>query len=214
MELVFASNNKNKIKEILDEIISHTYRLSISEAIPDKWEFRYELINPSGKNIQFTTREGYTSESQANAAAKQFYAHTSTLKSKNVKNDLQLFLDYKNKITAHAALLSELPNEETTSVNELLKYHQELFGAVNDPSKKMIDATLANGKGANAEQYIYKLVDKDNLLAKASFTAASKEEALKQKNDLINSVQTDYDYTSLSFGWDIIDERKDAADMC
>ena len=76
---------ENKIKEIFDEIVSHTYHLIISEPIPDNWEFKYQLTNPSGENIEFKTEAGYTSEQQANAAAKQFYDHISTLQYKKSK---------------------------------------------------------------------------------------------------------------------------------
>ncbi|MEO9146843.1 MAG: hypothetical protein ABI237_14935 [Ginsengibacter sp.] len=201
---------ENKTKEIFDEIISHTSHLSISEPIPDNWEFQYELTNPSGENIDFKTKADYTSEQQALAAAKQFYSHISTLQIKKVKNDLQLFLDRKKKIIAYAALSTESPKEGTVAAAQLLNNHQELFKAVNNPTKKFIDATLAAGKDSAREQYIYKLVDKDNLLAKASLASDTEAEALTHKNDLINAVQAGYNYTSLSFGWDIIDERKDA----
>jgi hypothetical protein len=201
---------QNKIKEIFAEITSHTYHLTISEPIPDNWEFQYQLTNPSGQNIEFKTEACYTSEQQAQAAAKQFYGHISTLEIKKIKNDLQLFLDRKKKIIAHAALSSETPDGETAAATQLLNYHQELFRAVNNPTTKFADATLAAGKDNAREQYIYKLVDKDNLVAKASFASATKADALNHRNDLINSLQAGYDYTSLSFGWDIIDEKKDA----
>ncbi len=201
---------QNKIKEIFDEIISHTYHLIISEPIPDIWEFQYQLTNPSGENIEFKTEAGFTSEQQANAAAKQFYGHTSTLKIKKIKNDLQLFLGHKKKIVAHAALSAKSPEEESAATTQLLNYHQELSKAVNNPTKKFIDTTLDAGKDSAREQYIYKLVDKDNLLAKSFYVSATNADALNHKNDLINAVQAGYDYTSLSFGWDIIDERKDA----
>jgi hypothetical protein len=202
---------ENKIKEIFDEIISHTYHLSISDPIPDNWEFQYSLTNPSGESIQFKTETAYTTEQEAQAAARQFYSHIATLQIKKTKNDLQLFLDHKKKIVTHAALSAESPDEAAASAIELLNYHQELFRAVNNPSKRMIDAVLAANKDGAREQYIYKLVDKDNLVAKASFASDTKAETLSHKNDLINAAQAGYDYTSLSFGWDIIDERKDAA---
>lgn len=201
---------ETKIREIFVEIISHTYYLSISKAIPDNWEFQYQLTNPSGENIQFKTEVAYTTEQQAQTAAKQFYSHISTLQIKKAKNDLQLFLDHKKKITAHASLPDEFPGEKSTEAKQLLQYHQDLFTAVNNPTKKFIDATLAAGKDNARQQYIYKLVDKDKLLAKSSFASTTKQDARNHKNDLINAIQAGYDYTTLSFGWDIIDERKDA----
>ena len=122
-----------------------------------------------------------------------------------------MFLDHKKKIIAHAALTTDSPGEELSAATQLLNQHQELSRAINNPTKKFVDAILAAGKDNAREQYIYKLVDKDNLLAKASYVSATKADALSQKNDLINAIQAGYDYTSLSFGSDIIDERKDAA---
>lgn len=204
----FASQDEaeNKIKEIFNEIISHTYHLTISPPLPDKWEFQYQLTKPSGKNLEFKTHAGYTSEQQAQAAAKQFYGHLSSLQIKKIKNNLQLVLDQKKKIIAEASS-TDLPSEEAAS--QLLEYHQQLFNAVNNPSKKFINKTLEVGKDSDAERYIYKLIDKDNLLAKASFVYDGKEDALKYRNDLINSALTGYDYTTLVFGSDIIEERND-----
>lgn len=206
----FASQDEaeNKIKEIFNEIISHTYHLTISQPLPDEWEFEYQLTNPAGKNLQFKTDAGYTSEQQAQAAAKQFYGHLSSLQIKKTRNDLQLVLDQKKKIIAGTSV-SDSPSEETAS--RLLKYHQQLFNAVNNPTKKFIDKTLEAGKDSDAEQYIYKLVDKDNLLAKASFATTNRGEALNHKNGLINTIQAGYDYTTLVFGSDIIDEKKDVS---
>jgi hypothetical protein len=206
----FASQEEaeDKIKGIFNEIFSHTYHLGISDALPDEWEFEYQLSNPSGKNLEFKTRAGYTSEPQAQAAAKQFYTHLSSLAVKKTKDNLQLVLDQKKKIIADASS-TDLPSEETGS--QLLQYHQELSKAVNNPTNKFINKILEAGKDTDAEQYIYKLVDKDNLLAKASFAAKNKGEALNHKNDLINTIQAGYDYTTLVFGSDIIDERKDTS---
>jgi hypothetical protein len=198
---------QNKMNEIFNEIISHTFQLSISGPIPDNWEFQYRLLNPSGEDYEFKTEADYISEQQAQAAAKQFYGHISTLKIKKTKNDLQLFLDNQKQIVAHASL----PEEKVEEATQLLQYHQELFTALNKPGKKFYDTILAAGKDSDREQYIYKLVDKDNLLARSNYVSASKAQTLGYKNDLINAFQAGYDYTSLSFGWGIIHERKDTA---
>ena len=212
--LTFTTEDEaqNKIKEIFDEIISHTYHLVLSEPIPDNWEFKYQLTDPSGQGIEFKTQAGYTSEQQAVAAAKQFYGHTSTLKIKKVKNELQLFLDHKKKIITHSSLPEEVAGEKSSDTKQLLRYHQDLFTALNNPPKNIIDSTLEAGKDNSRNQYIYKLVDKDNLLAKSTYVSATKAEALNDRNDLINSIQAGYDYTKLAFGSDIINERKDATD--
>jgi hypothetical protein len=197
---------QSKVKEIFDEIISQTYHLNISDPLPDNWEFQYQLTNPAGDNIEFKTQSAFTSEIQAQAAAKQFYSHIPSLKINNVKNDTQLILDHKKPIIAHA----ELAAGTTPAVGELLQQHKQLFSAVNNPDKKFIDATLAAGKVNDDNPYIYKLVDKDNLLAKSNYVLSNINNALAQKNDLINAIQAGYDYTRISFGVDVIDERKDS----
>jgi hypothetical protein len=196
---------QNKIREVFDEILTHTCNLSISNPLPDNWEFQYQLTDPSGNNILFKTEADYKTEKEAQAAAKQFYEHVSTLKVKEEKNDLQLLLDHKKQIVAHASLSAEKISE----VTQLLQYHQDLFRAVNNPTKEFINNVLVAGKDHAADQYIYKLVDKDHLLAKSFFVANNKPDALNYRNDLINTIQAGYDYTAISFGSDIIDERKD-----
>ncbi len=197
---------QNKVKEILDEIISHTYHLIISEPVPDNWEFKYALPDPAGNNIEFTTQAAYTTQLQAQAAAKKFYAHVPVLKIQQDKNEVQLILDHKKPIIANASL----PAESTEPANNLLLQHQQLFNMVNHPDKKLIDAALASGKQANNEPYIYKLVDKDNLIAVSSYVLSTLNDALTKKNDLINAIQNGYDYTKLSFGAEVIDQRTDA----
>ena len=179
MAVYFQSFNseddaQSKVKEIFDEIISQTYHLNISDPVPDNWEFQYQLTNPAGDNIEFKTQSEFTSEIQAQAAAKQFYSHIPSLKINNVKNDTQLILDHKKPIIAHA----ELAAGTTPAVGELLQQHQQLFSAVNNPDKKFIDATLAAGKANDDNPYIYKLVDKDNLLAKSNYVLSNINDAL------------------------------------
>lgn len=197
---------QKKVQEIFDEIISHTFHLIISDPVPDKWEFKYELIDPAGKNIEFSTQEGFTTQLQAQAAAKKFYAHLPVLKTQPAKNELQLILDQKKQIIAHTSL----PAESTDAVDRLLLQHQQLFNMVNHPDKKLMDATLATGKQTNSEPYIYKLVDKDHLVAISNYVLPTLNDALNKKNDLINAIQAGYDYTKISFGADVIDERKEA----
>lgn len=196
---------QNKITDISNEISSHTYHLLLSDPVPDNWEFKYKLANPTGKDIEFATQAAYTTEIQAQAAAKQFYSHVPTLKIQSTKNDLQLLLDNKKQIVAHASLA----DATAEGASQLLQQHQQLFTAVNNPNKKFIDTTLSAGKESNANQYVYKLVDKDHLIAKANSVLATEADALSQRNDLINTIQTGYDYTKLSFGNDVIDERTD-----
>jgi len=204
----FRSSQDAEVRtnEIFDEIVAHTYHLFVSDPLPDNWEFQYKLTDPSGNNILFKTEADYKTEQQAQAAAKQFYEHISTLKLKQEKNDLQLLLAHKKPIVTHASL----PSEQTPGVTNLLQYHQELFKTVNNPTKEFINSTLETGKDSAAEQYIYKLVDKDHLLAKSFFVANNPADALKYRNDLINTIQAGYDYTTISFGFDIIEERKES----
>lgn len=200
----------NKVKEILAEIVSHTYKLSVSDPIADNWEFKYKLIDPSGEGIEFVTQSNYKSLQNAKNAAQQFYGNISALKIKNTANVMQLVSDDKKRIVAYSVLPGEQPAERIAKASQLLKYHQDLSSAINNPSKEIPDATLKANINSAADQYIYKLVDKDNLLAK--FTIPSTQaEALNYKNDLINKFTSGYNYLGISFGWDIIIEQKDAA---
>nr|MDQ6889766.1 hypothetical protein [Bacteroidota bacterium] len=201
----------NKIKEIFNDIISQTYKLSISDPIPDNWEFKYQLIDPAGNNIEFVTRSSYKSEQNARDAAQQFYGNISALKIRHVQNEMQLVFDDKKKIVAYANLAGEQLPEKIAAATQLLQYHKDLSSSVNNPSKKIIDATLETGRDSTFEQYVYKLVDKDNLLARFPVVADTNAVALSYKNDLITKAATGYKYIGISFGWDIIDERKDAA---
>ncbi|HEV8084463.1 MAG TPA: hypothetical protein VGP55_14750 [Chitinophagaceae bacterium] len=201
---------ENKIEEILNEITAQTYRLSISDPFPDNWEFKYQLTDPGGEGIGFATKANYRSEQNAKEAAVQFYGNIAALKIKQVQNEMQLVSDDKNKIVAHAVLPQEQLAGKTAAAKQLLQYHKDLSFAINDPSKEIINASLAAGKDSNGDQYIYKLVDKDNLLARFPTPLDTKSKALDYKNDLVNKVTSGYNYIGIAFGWDIIDDRKDA----
>lgn len=208
----FASQEEadNKIKEIVAEITSQTFNLSVSEPVPDTWEFKFHLTDPSSEGVEFITAANFKTESDAQSAAKEFYSNTTNLQIHKVKNDLQLSLNNKNKIIAHASLPEEQPKEKADAAKQLLQYHRVFSNAINDPSKESI-TNLAAAKDRATGGYIYKLVDKDNLLAKSLLTAPDLPAALNRKNDLINAMNAGYNYTIISFGNDVIIERKDAA---
>ena len=208
-------NNKEdaakKIKEIFDEIISHTYKLSISEPIPDNWEFKYQLVEPSGESVEFVTRSNYKSEQNAHEAASQFYSNISALKIKQAQSEMQLVSDDKKKIITYAALPADQPSERTAHATQLLKYHKDLALAINNSPGEVIDSSLAAGRDNAFEQYVYKLVDKDNLLARFPVLSETNAQALVYKNDLINKIAAGYNYLTISLGWDIIVEQKETA---
>ena len=199
----------NKIKEINNEINSQTYHLKISSPIPDSWEFKFHLNDPSSNGVEFVTSANFKTESDALSAVKQFYNNAASLQINKVKNDLQLSLNGDKTIIAHNTLPADDSKGAADNAKQLLQYHRTFLNAINDPQKAIL-TNLEAGKDSAAQQYVYKLVDKDNLLAKSSFESNDLQSALNKKNDLINAIQSGYNYTTIYFGNDAIDERKDA----
>ncbi|MEP7253404.1 MAG: hypothetical protein ABI683_13515, partial [Ginsengibacter sp.] len=198
-----------KLKEIFDEIISHTYKLSISDPIPDNWEFKYKLDNPSGDNYDFNTRSDFTSEENAKDAAQKFYDNLSNLKISKTGSDMLLAPGNGKKSIAYTTPTAGKINQSTKAASQLLQFHQDFLSVINQPSKEMMDTNLKVNINNAAVQYVYKLIDKDNLIAKHPVTFGSKTAALVAKNDLLNSFANGYFYTGISFGTDIIIEKKD-----
>lgn len=195
---------ENKIPVIQGEIRSYTYQLAISDPVADNWEFTYDLRSPVDPDVEFKSQAGFTTEQQAQSAVKQFYSHIPELNFRKTKTDVQLLLDRKKKI---AVLASLPPDTDGSSLNTTLQYHQTLVSEMANPSKKLIDSRLAAGKDPKLEKFIYKLVDKDNLLAKSPFVSEEPADALKFRNELIMTARSGYDYTRLVYGQEAINER-------
>ena len=196
-----------KVKDIFDEILSHTYQLSISDPIPDNWEFKYQLTDPAGRDFDFATRSEFTSEGNAKDAAQKFYDSLYSLKISKIGNEIKLAPGNARKSIAYATITSD---QSTKAASQLLQYHQDFLSVIKQPSKEMLDANLNTNINNEAVQYVYKLVDKNNLLSKYPTTFGTKADALVAKNDLLNSFANGYFYTGISFGTDIIIEKKDA----
>lgn len=198
---------ENKIPVILDEIRSYTYQLAVSDPVADNWEFTYDLKSPVDPDVEFKSQAGFTTEQQAQSAAKQFYSHIPELNFRKTKTDVQLLLDRKKKISVLASLP---PDTDGSGLNTTLQYHQALVSEMANLSKKLIDSRLAAGKDPKLEKFIYKLVDKDNLLAKSPFVSEDPAGALKFRNELIMTARSGYDYTRLVYGQEAINERTGA----
>lgn len=196
----------NKINEILAEVIACTYKISPTDAIPDEWEFNYRSQDLSGNTIDYVSTGNYTSEPAAIKSADDFYSNIPDVETAWVKNKLLLQLD-KNKVSIKmTANVDQAGEQDAAKAKQLLDFRKELFNKVNHPSEKDFKQLLENNRLNPGEDYIYKLVDKDNLVA--YYPANIATDPLTLRDALVSRAAAGYNYIDIDFE-NCIHERKD-----
>jgi len=212
--IYFASFNtfesaQEKVNEIVTEVNTYTYKLYITEPIPDEWEFKYRSEDLSGNVIDYISEKNYKNKKDASQGSIDFYSNIPLAKVKVADNKLQLVLDKKDIKIKCRAIIEKPGIDEANKAEQILKSSQELFNKINNQSNELKEI-LVSKRVNPGEEYIYKLVDKDNLRAHYPAKIENDQEAKKIKNDLINRASSGYNYIDIVLGSDVVYERKDA----
>ena len=199
---------RTKIKNIVGEIISGTYSLFTSGPIPHEWEFTYRTMDFSGKVISYISGEKYASEDEVKKAASYFYSHIPQVNIKSRNKALRLVLE-NQELKLQPAEGGEAPPVKGSeaslpgNVNEakkMLTLSQNLFRHINKPTEADITAILEKSRINPGEDYVYKLVDRDNVLAyhPVEYVIPDETEAEKVRNDLVSRSVTGYNYIDIN----------------
>ena len=209
----FSSREMAKLKmiELLAEINTYTFTLSVTDPLPDEWEFKYRSGDKTGNFIDYISLGSYKNSELAIKAATAFYTNLKDL-SLHLKTG-ELFLELKKSSwnIKTVAQLNKPGPEDKKKAQSILSFSKGLYQSVTDSSDKKLMVILDNNRINPGEDYVYKLVDKDNLLAYHPLLnpikTVSDAETLKSK--LILDALTGYNYIDIDHGTDIIRERKD-----
>jgi hypothetical protein len=197
-----------RLNELLNEINTYTYRLLVAGPLPDEWEFKYRSGDYMGNNIDYLSREKFKSYDQAAKAVTDFHNKVKDLRV--VRGDETLLVLKKNdlNITAVAQLDNPGP-EDVKKAQSILASTKRMFNQLSDVSDKKIVSILEKNRINPDENFIYKLVDKDNLLAfHPSKDPINPGELESLKNKLITQALAGYNYIDISVGNDVIRKRK------
>ncbi|HYJ65864.1 MAG TPA: hypothetical protein VEV62_19110, partial [Parafilimonas sp.] len=158
---------KNKITEIIKEVAVYTYTLYVSEPIPNQWKFKFWLTDAANKKLAFESKDMYSAEDLALNAAQKFYSDVPKLQVKTLKNEW--FINSPSqKIKVASQNNTEDENEINTTKSDaasLLKLQQALFNETTNIPEEQVNSRLKTWQVNKTENYKYKLVDKDNLIA-------------------------------------------------
>jgi hypothetical protein len=207
----FASGElaENRTNDLLREINTYTYRLSVSGPQPEEWEFRYHSGDIQGNSVDYVSRGKFRSYEHAAETAVHFYSRVKDLA---VASGKELLLRLKqDKMTVSAVAPLETPGpEDVKKARAVLASAKRLHSQITDNSEKKLLSVLEKNRINPGEDYIYKLVDKDNLQAihPVQNPVLDKNEAEALKNELIQKAQNGYKYIDISLGKDIVRKRK------
>lgn len=196
----------NKINEIVAEINTYTYKISPTNAIADKWEFKYRSQDLSGNTIDYVSAGNYMDETAATKSAVDFYANIMDVTASLQENNLLLLLEKKDAGIKMVAQIEHPDRKDADKANQLLNFKKELFqkiyNAADADFKQLLDSNRLNP----GENYIYKLVDKDNLIA--YYPSQIQSNPITVKDDLVNRALAGYNYIDIDLN-NCIHEIKD-----
>ena len=163
--LFLKKSADKKMHELLAEINTYTYRLSVTDPLPDEWEFKYRSGDETGNFIDYFSRGNYKSSELASKAATAFYTNLKDLSLHLITGELFLELKKDSWNIKTVAQLNKPGPEDKKKAQSILSFSKGLYQSVSDSSDKKLMAILDKNRINPGEDYVYKLVDKDNLLA-------------------------------------------------
>ena len=206
-----AEAASKKIGDLLAEIEKFTFRLSITPPLPDEWEFNYRSGDASGNAIDYISDGKYKSHTNAAASAAVFHKNLTGLKAVLNGDKLKLQSDKSSGNIQVVAAIENPSDQDLKKAEAILSYRKNLYKSANDSSDKKLMSVLETGRVNPGEDFIYKLVDKDNLIAYHpeinKITIQTDAETARAK--LVLQTLAGYNYVDIALG-DVIRERKDA----
>lgn len=202
---------QSKQRDLLQELQKATYNISLSGPIEDEWEFRYRSGDVTGNYIDYVSKGNFKSRALAEKGAQDFYSDIADLIVQLRGNQLELSSNSNPENIKVVAVLNNPTQDDLKKATALVSFSKQLYMSISDSSDKKLLSILNQGRINPGEDFIYKLVDKDNLIAfhpTLNYTQSYFNADL-QKNDLIQHSLIGYNYIDITLGKDIIRERKD-----
>jgi hypothetical protein len=202
---------EEKIREIISQMQEHTYIMKVSDPIADSWEIIYLLNEMSGEPLLFQSKANFEVKEEAEKALSNLYSDIPKLDLSSSGKQLILTSHthkWKLYATSDSGPLSE---DAITTAENALQAEKDLFILLKDPAEESFEKLLKLNKINPDENFIYKLVDKDNLLAyhPSIQPIKTRPDAETQRSELIAHAKH-YNLPDIALGGDITVERKDA----
>jgi len=130
---------KKKMNELLAEINNYTYRLWVTDPLPEEWNLNTDREMKTGNFIDYISRGNYISSKLASKAATDFYANLKDLSLQLRTGELLLVLKNDSGNIKTVAQLNKPNPEDKKKAQSILSSGKRLYQSVSDSSEKKIN---------------------------------------------------------------------------
>lgn len=204
--------------QVLDMVKKHRYYVDANKT-PDRWKFRYRLGFEYNDHYVFESEpDKYDDKSLAVSAAQKFSEAAAVLEVKERAGAIYLVAEKVKTLPA----LRLVHKESATPYNyQKIKGSLEKFLAVRKQINALqqnalpaaFESSVVRDKLSECGEYVYRLVDNDNMRAFSPVPPKSKitdrNIALAHRATLIQGANSGYDYLEIVAGRNVVFERND-----
>ncbi|MCT1530157.1 hypothetical protein M3B46_04085 [Sphingobacterium daejeonense] len=201
-------DTENDAALMRDQIIKtiHNYQYQINtEAEPKGWKFNYDLGYDPQSNYKFSSTKEFKDEESAIKALKSFHQAIPSLRLGKSKNGPILTQQNKGS-KLPTVVIHQFENTDLKLLENALNEQKNIAQYYSSSKKQNFKATVRKEASENAPQFIYRLVDKDNVIAVYQEGFSEKKDALLAKKKIYKLLRTYKQYLQLCLGGDIIKE--------
>lgn len=200
------------ITKVHDIVRQHTYRIHVDQE-SDRWRFRYHLGYEQGGHYIFESDTDYTSEPKALEALDKFIGAMPDLRLDIKGSVASLVPTGTNKKVSPCSLQmeEEVPVSETTQqdLQQLLDISNGIAVLKKDTSPEKFKEFIDEDPVSKDGRYVYRLIDRDGMLAFSAIEFKIKTEAEAGLKNVIVRGKKGYDYIDICLGGDIVVQRED-----
>jgi hypothetical protein len=210
IESASPNEAENLKKQIIDIVRNHQYSVVI-EKIPHRWRFSYQLGYAKNNVFLFQSVKEYDSPEEATEAAGNFNKAVPTLEVE--EDDKELTLVPKKSTSASAVRwMPQSGNSPKRTIEEsitkLLEEQKEIKRLSANPTPEAFSSSVDIDEVSKQGLFVYRVVDKDRIMASYTETFPDKDSASAQINAVVKRFKKSVNYLQLCMGGDIIVERK------
>ncbi|MBC7947047.1 MAG: hypothetical protein H7Y42_04145 [Chitinophagaceae bacterium] len=202
-----------KAVELFSGVRSQTYRTTISDPIADTWEFIFKATDLEGNELKFKSDASFKNEEKAWVAAREFHRQIEFTNVKSTKEGMRIELNKKAGGMQVVASLGDLDEEKKAALQRELETRIKTVGALKEVDKESLEGRLEQFRVNKNEEYIFKLVDKNNLRALVTRSAWKKfnDDPILLKAELVKLAENGFNYIDIYLAGEIFTERKEPA---
>ncbi|WP_161887921.1 hypothetical protein [Pontibacter russatus] len=197
--------------EILYIIYEHLYILALQE-LPSKWKYRYETGLSDATRHVFESIKGYNTPEEAADAAVAFRLAAPGLALNEYKDELRLEAGAKSREFS-SVKLALAGKAGASTVKSDIEAWQQVQAAVQrlqaHTAPEAFESSVTTDRRSKEGLYVYRVIDKDNVLAFYSESFGNKAFAADHRKELAKIKCDDYHYLDICLGGDMIRERRD-----